>query len=183
MYINECDGPNVCAGTRNGVTFSYPCHDYGDAQVGYSCPGLFSDWPLTDPANRFTATTSGVMRDARTGLEWQHAIDTQDRTLAAARDYCTNLPLPGGRFRLPTRAELDTITDMTVRPPSVSVPSAIDQVAFPGTPGLRFWTSSASVRTPGFQWVVHFLNGSFDSQPPTAAAVRVRCVRSPQGGP
>ncbi len=170
--VNECSGANACAGMRNGIAFSYPCLDHTGENVGYACPGMFPDRPLVDPPARFAESPSGVMRDAKTDLSWQRVLETVDRSFADARSYCANLPLAGGGFRLPTRAELDSITDLTVREPS-----AIDQLAFPSTPGTWFWTSSPYIGSAGSHWVVHFYNGSFYYQGPTFAGARVRCVR------
>merc|ERR1712146_188300 len=48
------------------------------------------------------------------------------------------LDLKGGRWRLPTRAELDSIATKDNGSPS------IDSEKFPGTPALLFWTSEPS---------------------------------------
>jgi hypothetical protein len=163
-----CAGSNVCVGMTNGIPFSYACVDATDADAGYTCRGLFPDWPLSDPPNRFTES-GGVVRDAKTGLSWQRNIDAVDRSASEAATYCSSM---AGGFRLPTRAELESIADLTVREPS-----AIDQSAFPGTPGTWFWTSSPYVGSAGFHWLVHFYNGSLYYQGPTFREARVRCVR------
>lgn len=103
-----------------------------------------------------------VVTDNRTGLQWQRsAPDTPTPALAA--EYCAQLPLAGGGWRLPSFRELQSIVDVTRRDP------AIDVIAFPNTASGAFSTTGGG----GFSWYVNFYDGTAS----TGAGGNVRCVR------
>jgi hypothetical protein len=125
----------------------------------------------TAPPGRYKLS-GGTVKDNRTGLLWQQAVDPGTYTQAAGITYCSNLNLGGfsSGWRLPTVQELLSIVDVTV------ANQAIDANAFPNTPGNYFWTSSAYVGSSGNAWVVHFGVGASDVFA-TSNAYPVRCVR------
>jgi hypothetical protein len=170
--INECATSNVCSGTRNTVSFNYPCVDSTGAVAGYSCTGQYPDWaPPPAGASRFT-TSAGVVSDSHTGLRWEQAMTTTPYSLAAARAYCAGITLaPGSGWRVPTRAELISIVDY----PKAAAP-AIDTSVFSGTPNTFVWTNSMSVMEPGFAWYINFEFGNA-STVDAEGTWYVRCVR------
>jgi hypothetical protein len=107
-------------------------------------PGL----DLPNPA-RYDTGTSGIVRDGVTGLVWQQAVSGRYAE-QEAEQYCNDLSLSGGPWRLPTVIELISLVDDTKANPS------IDPIAFPDTPGTYFWTSSPRAGTAGMGWAVYF---------------------------
>ena len=130
------------------------------------------------PPNRYMFPMPGTVYDVRTKLTWQQTVDAGMHTQGEAIGYCTSLPLAGGGWRLPTRAELLTIVDPTKYDP------ALDRSAFPDAPkggspsstSVWFWTATASAETQGWAWYVNFYGGSANILNVTGA-YRVRCVR------
>jgi hypothetical protein len=123
--------------------------------------------PAARPAYALTADT---VTDPHTGLTWQRRTDPTDRTFAEAASHCAALPLAGGGWRLPDMKELQTLIDETRSDP------AIDQAAFPETPGEGFWAGHRLVETAGFAWFVSF-SGGIAYNSPEDHPYRVRCVR------
>jgi hypothetical protein len=60
-------------------------------------------------------------------------------------------PKDNAAWRLPERDELQSIVTHRCRRP------AIDEVVFPGTPSVQYWTSTAS--GPAYAWIVFFRTG------------------------
>lgn len=168
--IDECAGTNVCSGTSSdGVAFSYQC--LNEAPY-YTCEGQFPDWPLADRPNRF-GTGFRLVDDAKTGLQWEHPVNAMSYTWEGAKTYCEG---KGGDWRMPTKAELESIVDDTRSDP------AIDISAFPDTPGLVFWSSAFFAGIAGidnttrFAWGVSFRDGgAFPIEHLGSASIR--CVR------
>jgi Protein of unknown function (DUF1566) len=143
----------------------------------YTCRGQFPEWPLVYSASSFSVTGAGTVVDSRTGLEWQRDLPAQylscsgmakmpgDRCAwAEAKSYCMQLSLAGSAWRLPSKAELESLIDDTNAPP------AIDTTTFPDMPELQtpFWTSTTRYRTDA-TFVVDF---HMANRAPTAT---VRC--------
>jgi hypothetical protein len=128
---------------------------------------------------RFVARGDGVVRDARTKLEW-----TRDdgRRLAwhDADAYCRTLPLAGGRWRLPVVDELHALYDPPPRSPCGETTCGIDPLFGLGSPYV--WTATGeddSVRT-----YLDFSSGSRFMPSITPKLVRhVLCVRAPVPAP
>ncbi|MFC7703720.1 DUF1566 domain-containing protein [Plastorhodobacter daqingensis] len=59
----------------------------------------------------------------------------------------------GGRWRLPTRRELEGLLCQTCRP------ARIDPRLFPATPATSFWTGQRPLLSPRNYWSVNFLIG------------------------
>jgi hypothetical protein len=171
--INECAGATVC-------TVDYPCQDLTPF---YTCQGQFADWSPTYSASAFTVNSDGTVKDSRSGLVWQRTLPAtytgcsgrlsvggDTCSLAEAKAYCAGLAPAGTGWRLPTKAELESIVDDSRYNP------AIDPTAFPGTPSDYFWSSSPYVGSAGFAWGVLFDFGFSNYSGPTST-YRVRCVR------
>jgi hypothetical protein len=166
----------------------------GFLAVGLALAALVAPMPHAHAApactGRYTVS-AGTVTDNDTHLVWQQDVDLPGvmqcnsssgiacYTWQGALDYCHNLPLAGGGWRLPTIFELQTIVDESkVQSPSAKFDSAIDPVAFPNTPLDVYWSSSSFAGGPGSAWCMDSSNGftslrtlSFDP------ANRVRCVR------
>jgi len=126
----------------------------------------------------------GMVRDFRTGLEWERkpeAIDVLDwdvdPIIEQAADYCATLPVGGGGWRLPTVKELNTIVDEhTVQP-------VIDEAIFPDTERHWYLTSTplGCSQHLGWYWAVSFGDGaSYPPDPAYTDVAHVRCVRNEQ---
>jgi hypothetical protein len=114
----------------------------------------------------------GTVHDSRTNLTWQRASSATTYTQPDAVTYCASLGLNGAKWRLPTMKELLTIVDLSVPEPGPT----IDSAAFPGTPGVYFWSSTLYAGTPGSAWSVLFEYGFSYGNMMTDTSY-VRCVR------
>jgi hypothetical protein len=128
------------------------------------------------PLGRFTASV-GVVRDSKTGLNWQQAVPNTTYTHAKALAYCSGnvAALSGSGWRLPAIKELQTLVDDSVAYSLFSGP-AIDPSAFPSTPPDLFWSSTLYGLDASNAWSVAFYDGNTYFDPMTDSN-RVRCVR------
>jgi hypothetical protein len=171
--VDECSGANVCSGTSaEGIAFSFPC--LNEAPY-YRCGGQFPDWPIADPPNRFSQGFR-VVDDAKTGLQWEHPAGTQGYSWEDATTYCAE---KGGNWRLPTKAELESLIDDTRSRPS------IDPV-FSDTLPESYWSATplaglSASELAGVQvaWIVSFANG-ISIQTHSFNGAYARCVRQRQ---
>jgi hypothetical protein len=122
-----------------------------------------------------------IVSDPRTGLVWQKGGFWEDATVdnktwIEALEYCRGIADAnlGGHddWRLPSIKELGTLVD-----PAASGIN-IDLVAFPGTPGRDFWSSTPTPKDPQGAYVIYFDDGCVN-QAPTVTRFAVRCVRGP----
>ncbi len=58
--------------------------------------------------NRFTKSATGVVKDAQTGFEWIVGPD-ESTSWYMANSWVQNLAVSGGGWRMPTKAELETL--------------------------------------------------------------------------
>ena len=112
---------------------------------------------MSNAAARFTyptgdATTSLTVVDTTTGLEWLRKPLGRFKHQQAI-DACAAVEHDGGGFRLPTRAELLTLVDITKFDP------AIDTEAFPNIKGGWFWSSDLCAWSSASAWLVSFSGG------------------------
>jgi len=173
---------DVCASSV--CTADYPCQKLGSS---YTCRGQFADWAPAYNASSFVDNGDGTVTDKRSGLVWQQNIGVSFAGACAARyasasvavdactweqakSYCASLRLTGTEWRLPTRAELESIVDTSRSSP------ALDVRLFPDTLAQWFWSSSAKVNSTDSAWFVDFSAGSA-SYKAKSTALRVRCVR------
>jgi hypothetical protein len=83
--------------------------------------------PASAPPDQYSVVAEGEVRDNYTGLVWQRG-DTDDMlSWEEAVDYCAELPLNGGGWRLPSIRELSTLVD------EAEVAPAINSEMFPDT--------------------------------------------------
>jgi hypothetical protein len=123
--------------------------------------------------------------DQRSGLIWQRDLPasfdrcTGKRNLSGdacnaeeAKHYCATLSIAGLSWRVPSKAELESIIDDTQFSPS------IDPDAFPNTDAYGFWTSSpVAGSNSNARWYVDFAEGAIGNANPRFAYL-VRCVHS-----
>jgi hypothetical protein len=157
---NRCSSANVC-------TKDYVCEEL---TPGATCRGQFIDWPPMYSAAAFTVNGNGTVTDSRSGLVWQQTIAEDMYYFSTAKTLCAGLTLAGTGWRVPTKAELESIVDRTRYDP------AIDPTAFPDTPSDNFWSSSPHPGLAGYGYYVNFVIG-FTDRLDTVAMARVRCVR------
>ena len=129
------------------------------------------------PSSHYLVDADAV-RDNATRLIWQREADADAMTGEQAAEYCEQLPLSGGGWRLPTYKELLTLVDLSRQKP------AIDPDAFPNTIyDFEYWTSSrcafSSQGKPsdGFYMHVDFSRGIGDCSGAGNFKRRIRCVR------
>jgi hypothetical protein len=151
---------------------------------------LHAKYPATSPCDgpRFVVNGDGTATDALTGLQWE--VKTDDATIHDKDDtydwndaYAVFLAgLNGGSFagrqdwRLPTRAELQTILDGGV---TCMTSPCIDETVFgpvPVPPLPLYWSSTTNATSDDFVWVVNFTNGLTGLSPATLS-FSVRAVR------
>lgn len=116
-----------------------------------------------------------VVTDRGTGLAWQRSPSPQTLSFSEAQDYCNDLALGGGVWRLPSMKELQTIVDESRPSP------AFDPETFPDAPVSEFFrTSSVSAECSDCAWLMRPDGSVFDTGVNTGldAHHHVRCVRS-----
>ncbi len=147
----------------------------GDGTVPYP------RWPVPTGDSRATnefTTTANTVLDHATCLMWQRNVDANVYSWDAAKTFCDNLVIDGlADWRLPTRAELISLTDFTVQAP------AINDTVFPGTEGGttagdgRYWSSTVTAFDANRHWTLAqgaIGQTSYFGAPDNS---RVRCVR------
>jgi len=127
------------------------------------------------------------VRDARSGLVWRRCAEGMTWKPGRCDGKAAVMPHPfavaraseeaarsGKPWRLPTMKELSAIASVTEADPANGV-AAIDPTAFPGTPPVRFWTSSST--GPHYFMVVGFKDADVGENTRTLPAA-VRLVRA-----
>ena len=180
---------------KTGQTKSY------DADGNVVTDGSVKDdgYYQTGKARSYNRSSTGVVKDNATGLEWQDNVDsvskpwltqdnydkctgnngqTQDTSKCTdtsgdtAATYCSNLTLDGGGWRLPSTKELETLVDDSHYYPSVT--SGI----FQHISSDYYWssTTNTNVYAAGSAWFVAFGAGNSYYDDKTNDNY-VRCVR------
>jgi len=137
------------------------------------------------PTSTFTDNGNGTVTHALTGLMWKQCAQGQSgaacvtgaattMTWSAALTAAKNENFAGhSDWRLPNKKELESIVE------SCGISPAINQILFPATPALRFWSASSYVLDPTGAWIVAFIDG--DGYPdPKSSSYNVRLVRGGQ---
>ncbi len=120
-------------------------------------------------AGRYRDNTDGTVTDVQTGLQWMRFSLGQEwkgetctgeastYTWQQALDAAEALNRQGGYagyrdWRVPMIDELKTLIDQSGSP-------TINQLAFPNTPLLWYWSSSPYASSLDPAWFVHFYSG------------------------
>ena len=126
------------------------------------------------PVGRYVLTNTTV-HDRRTHLTWHRQASTSRVTWDVAKSGCEGSLADGGRWRLPTLLELETIVDVRAATPS------IDVAAFPSTPVEYFWTQTSYAAAADHYWAVSFDTGAAVGMTlgtvDAPSLLSVRCVR------
>lgn len=137
------------------------------------------------PSSAFTDNGNGTVTHALTGLMWKQCAQGQSGatcatgaaatlTWSAALAAAKNENFASHRdWRLPNRKELESIVESCGSSP------AMNQILFPATPPVRFWSASSYVPDPTGAWVVDFIDGAGYSDP-KSSSYNVRLVRGGQ---
>jgi hypothetical protein len=155
-------------------------------EAAYTCRGQFADWTPAYTSSTLATDSGDVVADSRTGLVWQRRVptiyegcsgkDTGDKTEGErctwreAKRYCANLALDNGGWRLPTKAELESLIDDTRSNPTIDVD------VFPDTRSDFYWTMSPFVEQAHHYYAIGFETG-FSKFGDFEGIYYVRCVR------
>lgn len=101
------------------------------------------------PAVVLGCDDSGVVRDPRTGLEWQHEPATVTHLWEGALSYCRELCENGGGWRLASIKELGTLFRADTERGAI-------EPFWVGEPAT-FWTSTPSIKRPSEVFIVNFV--------------------------
>ncbi|MFO1422246.1 MAG: DUF1566 domain-containing protein [Candidatus Competibacteraceae bacterium] len=121
-------------------------------------------------AGRYRDNGDGTVTDVQTGLQWMRCSlgqewkggtctgEAKKYTWQKALDIAAALNRQGGYagyrdWRVPTIEELKTLIDPSGSP-------KINQLAFPNTLPLWYWSSSAYANYPTDAWGIHFSSGN-----------------------
>jgi Protein of unknown function (DUF1566) len=160
LYYGDATGDAWYVGFDEGYS------DYGIINQSYLARCVRAPAPKCF-AQRYEAQAGGLVLDHATGLVWQQTLDGGSYAWGDALAYCASL---GAGWRAPSLTEAQSIIDDAHEFP------AVDPVAFPDTPSVDFWTSSAAAGGSGAAWYVDFFYGASDNNVATST-FRVRCVR------
>ncbi len=116
--------------------------------------------------------SGSIVKDNRTGLEWQDDIEAFNMYWQVAIDYCESLSLDGGGWRLPNKNELISIVDYSVSHPSI-------YSEFENTTSGYYFSSTTDVDSIYYLWYVDFKYGDVNSHHKSYHKY-VRCVRAGQ---
>lgn len=163
----------------------------GAAPVFAACN---ANMPISRPDSRYEAVanaspTGSEVRDKVTGLVWQRCARGMSwngstcagtatrvswaQTLELARTSPASVVDSSDPWRLPNRAELQSLVEITCYAP------AINTTWFPATANAVFWSSSQHQTLTGDAWVVDFIEGGAVEYGKSSTA-RMRLVRSGQ---
>lgn len=121
---------------------------------------------------RIEVTPSAAPNISESDLDWSHTlIEGEAVTLEDAEQAVTEL---GEGWRLPTRAELESLLDLSRHDP------AIDTEKYPDTQSRYYWTCTPCAWNSAARWVVNFSNGLVHGRRHYNACVRaVRSTETP----
>lgn len=128
-----------------------------------------SYWPkASTPVSRFTNNNDGTITDNITGLIWKRCSEGLSGTLCESGSATTFTWQDALKFaksstfagkndwRLPNIKELATIVERQCTMP------AINEIVFPLTPTMSFWSSTPYDANANFAWNIYFPYGISD---------------------
>ena len=132
----------------------------GSADAAQTC---HSYWPKpSTPINRFSENGDGTVTDKVTNLTWKRCSEGLEGevcdkgealtfTWEEALQAAANSRFAGQKeWRLPDIKELNSIIERQCTMP------AINEIVFPATPTMAFWSSTTYAGNPAFAWNVYF---------------------------
>ena len=174
FLVMHLGGACTTPGSKDTCGNGYFCVARGTSGGGNVCVADFSTWlPIPDahPMSDFTEIAEYDV-DKLTGLWWaKEALAAV--TWSAALTACTVKNYAGQTdWRVPTRAELLSLTDRSTQQPASSAPN----LDWP-TGDLAYW-STVPMAWSGYAWDVSFVYGNAVYPDLSAApTLHVRCVR------
>jgi hypothetical protein len=135
----------------------------------YAAQLCHSYWPKpSTPINRFANNDDGTITDSVTGLTWKRCSEGLSGSICEigtpaiftwqeALQVGANSTFAGKKdWRLPNIKELGSIVERQCTMP------AINEIVFPATPTMSFWSSSPYAENQNFAWNVYFPYGISD---------------------
>lgn len=126
-------------------------------------------WPkASTPINRFSNNGDGTVTDSATGLIWKRCSEGQSGAVCevgtpgiftwqeALKTGAASAFAGKSDWRLPNIKELASIVERQCTMP------AINEIVFPSTPTMSFWSGSPYDGNPNFAWNVYFPYGISD---------------------
>jgi PKD repeat protein len=187
VYLSAADSAGIPA-DRQMVVVSGQVAESSDRVTGRAIR-LVRGSPGNAPTSpRFEVLVAEQVTDNSTGLTWRicpegmsfnvnNCIGTP--TIFTHAGALTHASVVGNGWRVPNIKELNTLVDRSF----LGSLAAIDNVAFPSTPGASFWASTpqgASGIPTGLAWYVNFSNGRVESAartPFNLGSTRLRLVK------
>ena len=121
-------------------------------------------------ARSYTRSSTGIVKDNITGLEWQDNVYGVQKNWDEAQTYCNNLSLDGSGWRLPSIEELESIIDFGQKDPSVT------NNVFQNMSGNGYWSVTTQEDNSSYAWVAGFYDGNSNYNVKTESR-NVMCVR------
>lgn len=121
----------------------------------------------------FILLGDGTVKHKYNNLIWKQTHEPQPMNWHDAFKYIEKINLNyGGKWRLPTRQELEVLVMPHLKP-------TIENYLFPNTPSACFWTSSTGDSLAGYYaWYVDFSNGVSDTASKEYKKFYVRLVKN-----
>jgi len=123
------------------------------------------------PAQRYTSNANGTVSDGVTGHVWERKPTVAGAAAIDAQNYCRELALAGGGWRVPTVRELTSIIDFDGGP---FLNSAFEKATGAGN---IYWSSSPFFAENHVGWIVDFDWAALGPAGDDPAQAAVRCVR------
>ncbi len=136
---------------------------------------VIADSSTVQPASFYSRSTSGVVIDHTTKLEWQDSYDDNDGKIkqlnwSEAKQYCQAMLLEGHTdWRLPAIDELMSITDKTRL--ELSIDSIFQMISSSG-----YWSATTIANKKGSAWYLSFHGGNANWGG-KGGTLNIRCVR------
>lgn len=177
---------------KHAFRFAAPLLGVAGAAWAAGAPGPYYATPSWDQqvpvATRFVVlsnwidgnfpTGGAAVLDRETGLVWEHFPSFTVAALDQATLQCNNSGLGNRKgWRLPTVQELASLVDPSVPSPGPALPAGHPFIGVQAD--FFYWSATASVTSPDFEWGVSFNNGSV-TRVSKGLDHHVWCVR---GGP
>lgn len=155
---------------KTGQNRSYDANGYVVTNDSIKDDGYYQ----AGKVRQYIRSADGVVTDDISGLQWQDNYSDNGGTVPkddwqGAVEYCSNLALDGGGWRLPTISELKTVDRDSIDK------DEIDAI-FQNTINYYYWSSTSRAENSNYKWYMH---GLVDYGSSTTENY-IRCVRRRQ---